>query len=117
MRPRLLIPLVSALLASACASPSVAEAGWRLDPRLCPDLREDVRDSRVVTGRRDLREDRRDVRYVNCPASAFVYTAPRGVVVATRPALPAYYTKVHIGPNGYYAVRRGRRVPIAVVVR
>lgn len=51
---------------------------WTLNPSACPDLREDRRDARVTTSRRDAREDIRDSRTVNCPVSAWSYTPARG---------------------------------------
>lgn len=110
--------LAAALCAlAACSSAEAHPRGvWRLDPRLCPDLREDFRDARVVRGRRDLREDQRDYAVVRCPASAYVYVPPRGVRAAYLPALPRYYNRVYIGPKRtFYTLHRGRHVPIAVV--
>ena len=51
---------------------------WVLDPRRCPDIREDVRDARTTQGRRDRREDRRDQRIVDCPASAYSFVVAPG---------------------------------------
>lgn len=83
--------LTAAIMASALAVPSLASAQttdvrvratvsgeWVLNPRLCPDLREDRRDSRVTTSRRDRREDRRDARIVDCPASAYSFVPDAG---------------------------------------
>ncbi|PQA88065.1 hypothetical protein [Hyphococcus luteus] len=64
---------------------------WKLNPRACPDLvedrydrREDRRDARVDTGRRDRmedrfdrRENRRDRAVTICPARAFYYQPSR----------------------------------------
>jgi hypothetical protein len=64
---------------------------WKLNPRLCYDLREDRydraedrRDARHDYGRRDRREDRwdrrenrRDERVTVCPRSAWVYYPDR----------------------------------------
>ncbi|MGV6821179.1 MAG: hypothetical protein ACWA5T_11870 [Parvularcula sp.] len=110
----LALPFILGAAACASAAPPAHAGEWRLNPRLCPDLREDVRDARVVTGRRDLREDRRDRRVVTCPASAYVWV---GDNVRVRPARPTYRT-IYVGPRGrYYARRNGKDVRIRVVVR
>ena len=51
---------------------------WVLDPRRCPDIREDFRDARKTTSRRDRREDRRDQRVAACPASAYTFVPDAG---------------------------------------
>lgn len=106
-----------ALTAAACAGTSSAQAGaWKLDPRLCPDLREDVRDARVTTSRRDLREDRRDRRVTNCPARAWVYTGHPGKKAVQRPALPRY-SAIYVDKKGrYYGTRNGKRVRIRIAI-
>lgn len=87
---------------------SAAEAGeWRLNPRLCPDLREDMRDRRHTYGLRDLREDIRDSRTVNCPASAWVWVSDRGRVVQTRQRRPDAVV-IHFDPDRRAYYRRGR---------
>ncbi|NNU16368.1 hypothetical protein HK107_08555 [Parvularcula sp. ZS-1/3] len=114
MRNVLILALTTFAVA-ACAS-SQANAGWRLNPALCPDLREDVRDRAVTRGVRDLREDRRDERVVNCPRSAFVYTDARGRALRNPPVLPRAYGRVYLGPRGaYYTVYGGRRRSLAVI--
>lgn len=64
---------------------------WKLDPRACPDLREDRydrredrRDTRVTYGygdraedRYDRRENRRDQAITVCPVRAFYYEPDR----------------------------------------
>ncbi|MEM9233482.1 MAG: hypothetical protein AAGA69_04500, partial [Pseudomonadota bacterium] len=90
------------------------EAGWRLNPALCPDLREDRRDRAVTTGRRDLREDRRVRRYVNCPARAWTYVGPRSS--KARIIAPAY-TSIYVGRDGYYYGIRDRRTVRIVTIR
>lgn len=91
--------LATALLLSGAASAQVitsevriratVSGAWVLDPRRCADTREDYRDSRYTTSRRDRREDRRDARIANCPASAYTFVpdagqAPHGPI-RTRP--------------------------------
>ncbi len=79
--------LIAAILAGSLALPSLAQAQntripivripatvtgtWVLDPLACPDIREDIRDSRITTSRADRREDRRDRRLIDCPPSAY----------------------------------------------
>ncbi|MEZ5920815.1 MAG: hypothetical protein R3C60_05630 [Parvularculaceae bacterium] len=58
------------------AAPAFA-GEWKLNPRLCPDIREDWRDARVTYNRYDRREDRRDRAFTICPRSAFVYVPDR----------------------------------------
>ncbi len=101
---------------AACAGAPPAHAGtWRLDPRLCPDLREDIRDARVTYSRRDAREDRRDRRYVNCPARAWVYVPGRYERAKARPAVPVY-SSIYVNKKGhYYGIRGSRRVRLTVV--
>lgn len=95
----------------ACASSAQADGAWVLNPALCADLREDVRDARVTTGPGDRREDRRDRRYVNCPARAFSYVGPRGRAVPARPT----YSRIYVDPRGrYFGARGGRTVRIVV---
>jgi len=90
---------------------SAAEAGTlRVNPALCPDLREDIRDSRITWGPRDLREDRRDRRVTNCPAAAYSYrpTAVVGVVHAP-------VRGVYVAPAARYHpvhYRRGTRITV-----
>lgn len=58
--------------------PATVSGTWVLNPRACPDLREDVRDARRTTSYADLREDRRDQRIVDCPVSAWSFVATPG---------------------------------------
>ncbi len=81
-----LIAVAAGAAMTLLAAPAFA-GEWRLDPRRCPDLREDRwdrrddrRDERVDYGRRDRAEDRydrreglRDRSITVCPRSAFVY--------------------------------------------
>ncbi|MEM0930272.1 MAG: hypothetical protein AAGI89_13375 [Pseudomonadota bacterium] len=117
MPKRLILTCGFALFASVLVSQSNAHAaGWRLNPALCPDLREDIRDSRVTWSRRDLREDRRDRAVTNCPASAWTYVAPAGVRVGAVPLRPVY-TGVYVNPRGYsyrYRAVRPARINIRV---
>lgn len=117
MSKRSILACGLAFVASVCASHSNAHAaGWRLNPALCPDLREDVRDSRVTWSRRDLREDFRDRAVTRCPASAWTYVAPAGVAVTAVPVRPVY-TGVYVAPRPYrYGYRRVRPVRINVRV-
>lgn len=78
---------------------------WVLDPRRCPDIREDVRDARRNEGRRDRREDRRDRRVVDCPAEAWDFVvgvgeAPKHPVVIERGRLPRSYRGRTLFMNG-----------------
>lgn len=103
-------------LLAACATDAQAQTAgtWRLNPAKCPDLREDRRDARVVTGRRDLREDRRDRRTINCPARAFTYVAPRGVRVVRTPR--PNFSRIYIDRRGhYYGVNGRNRVRLVIV--
>ena len=97
----------------ACASAEPAPAhGWRLNPALCPDLREDRRDRAVTYSRRDRREDRRDSRVTSCPARAWTYVGPYPGAAAR----PPVYSSIYIGHNGaYYGVRNGRSIRIRIV--
>jgi hypothetical protein len=85
--------LAGVLGAGLVLSVAPAMAGeWRLDPRRCPDLREDRydarenrRDERIDFGRGDRREDRADRRedrwdrgLTICPRTALVYYPSRG---------------------------------------
>ncbi len=87
-------PVVAAVLAASIGLPTLAQAQsvrvpvvripatvtgtWVLNPAACPDIREDFRDARVNTGRRDRREDRRDQRIINCPSSAYTFVPAPG---------------------------------------
>ena len=80
---------------------------WRLDPRRCPDLREDRRDARESRrderydySRRDVREDRydrresrRDRAVTVCPRSAFYYAPDRWERGKRPPALRFTYDR------------------------
>lgn len=111
-----LVGAVMGLMAAACASAAPASGEWRLDPRRCPDLIEDRLDRAVTRGAADLREDIRDARVVNCPARAWVWTPARRAVavrrgsrrvVVVRPARPVI-TTFHVRRGGYfYRPRRG----------
>ncbi len=111
-----IIAAMIALFTMGLLPVSSASAGeWRLDPRRCPDLREDIRDSRITWSRRDAREDRRDRRVVNCPARAWVYVPGRFEFLRRRPPHPGAVA-VYVGPKGYYRRHDGRDVTIKVVV-
>ncbi|MEO1042754.1 MAG: hypothetical protein AAFX52_10710 [Pseudomonadota bacterium] len=122
MSKRLVFSCGFALLASSFASSSHAQAaGWRLNPALCPDLREDIRDSRVTWSRRDLREDIRDRSVTNCPASAYTYVAPAAVHVTAVPVRPygavpvrPVYTGVYVAPRARYRAVPRVRVNVRV---
>lgn len=87
---------------------------WRLDPRRCPDLREDRRDRRVTTSRRDLREDRRDERVTRCPASAWVWTGDDRRYAPQRPN----YGSIYFGRDGnVYARYNGGDIRIRLAIR
>ncbi len=107
-----------AFLASANLSQASAHhpSGAYLNPALCPDLREDIRDARVTTSYRDLREDHYDRAVTTCPASAWTYPAATSVYVAAVPARPLY-RGVYVAPRArYYRVRGARRVRVNVHV-
>lgn len=86
---KLLAGLLGAGLVLSVAPAMAGE--WKLNPRLCQDLREDRydraedrRDARRDYGRADRREDRadrrenrRDERVTVCPRSAWVYVPDR----------------------------------------
>ncbi len=111
-----LLAAVIAVFTFGLAPMSGASAGeWRLDPRKCPDLREDYRDSRVTWSRRDAREDRRDRRVTNCPARAWVYVPSRFEYFAKKPVHPGVVA-IYTGPKGYYRRHDGRDIAIKVVV-
>ena len=113
MSKRLVLSCGVALLASNLASLTGAQAaGWGINPAACPDLREDIRDSRVTWSRRDLREDVRDRAVTVCPVSAYRYTAPARVVampaplVVTPVTVRPVYRRVYVAPRGsYYGYR------------
>ena len=113
--------------ATACAAGPAQAAGWRLDPRLCPDLvedardrREDRRDSRIDRGPRDRaedrgdrRENRRDERVTVCPRSAWVWSGP-----PARAARPPAAAVVYFDPIGGRYFRYGpRRTRVFIAVR
>ncbi len=86
---------------------------WVLDPRRCPDLREDVRDARQTTSRRDRREDRRDQRIVDCPASAYSFVVapgqgPRFPVRVGEGRVPRNYVGRPLFTNGGTVGQGGR---------
>ncbi len=106
---------VIALFTIGLAPITGASAGeWRLDPRKCPDLREDYRDSRVTWSRRDAREDRRDKAVTRCPARAWTYVPSRFEYFRKRPAHPGV-VGIYVGPKGYYRRHNGRVIAIRVV--
>ncbi|MEM6913807.1 MAG: hypothetical protein AAF511_07500 [Pseudomonadota bacterium] len=114
MPQRLVLSCGFALLASAFALQSNAQAaGWRVNPALCPDLREDIRDSRITWSRRDLREDIRDRSVTNCPASAYTYVAPTRVHVTAVPLRPVY-TRAYVAPRVRYRPAPRVRVNVRV---
>lgn len=93
---------------------------WRLDPRRCPDLREDRRDARESRrderydySRRDVREDRydrresaRDRAVTVCPRSAFYYVPDRWERGKRPPALRLTYDRrVHLHYHYWNGVR------------
>lgn len=107
------LPFALGLLACASAAPPAQAGEWRLDPRLCPDLREDIRDRRVTYGRRDAREDRRDERVTRCPARAWVWVGDRPRTLPRKPTYDLYW-----GRDGrLYGRGRGRDIRVAVVIR
>ena len=85
---------------------------WVLDPRRCRDIREDFRDARKTTSRRDRREDRRDQRVAACPASSYDFIpdagqgpkhpvrVSRGRVERKYRGRPLFINGDTIGPNG-----------------
>jgi len=108
LTPKYLLSALALAGLVGCATASAEAGEWRLDPRRCPDLREDFRDSQRITGWRDLREDVRDRRSVNCPASAWVWVNDRGRVVHTRPGRPDAVV-VRFQPDRRPYHRRGGR--------
>ena len=105
-------PIMAALAAAGALMGigGAAQAGeWRLDPRRCPDLREDIRDARVDHGWRDRREDRRDRRVTECPRSAWVYIPDRyerqrGYYHSVYRHGPPAYRGIRFSGSGYYGV-------------
>ncbi len=113
--------LSGSLLAFATLTMTTAssQAGWVLNPRLCPDLTEDRVDRiedrvdrRHYNGPRDIREDRRDRRenrrdrgVTQCPARAFTYVNS-GIGIPVRPSPWVTIQRNHNGtlvwhaPNG-----------------
>ena len=113
MSKRVILTGGLACLASAALSQAGAHhpAGAYLNPALCPDLREDIRDARITTSYRDLREDRYDRAITRCPASAWTYPAATGVYAAAIPVRPVYrrvYVALRPRYYGYRGVRRVR---------
>lgn len=121
-----IISVLGVGLATAQAAPPGHRSGeWQLNPRLCPDLREDVRDRRYTYSRRDRREDRRDSRATVCPARAWTYVPSRyeqrrhgrdawRYADRYRPA----YTSIYVDRKGrYYGRLNGRDVRITIVHR
>ncbi|WOI53429.1 hypothetical protein [Parvularcula sp. LCG005] len=118
MNKKMILAGLFAFGSMGAASLGSAVAGeWYLNPRACPDLREDVRDRRIDEGRRDRREDRRDERIVDCPASAYTYVASRHELRRgdRLPARPRF-ERVYKTKGGQYVgvTRRGQRVAINV---
>ena len=121
-----LLPKIAILAAAGVTMAGAASAGtWQLNANKCPDLIEDRLDRRVTTSRADLREDIRDARVVNCPASAWYYVPSAGERRAKR---ARYYTgprTVYVSRKGYYQVpakryakaRTVRPVRVNVVIR
>lgn len=111
---RRLLPKLAILAAAGVTVAGAASAGtWQLNPNKCPDLIEDRIDRRVTVSRADLREDIRDARVVNCPASAWHYVPSYNERRAyTAPV--RYYT----GPRTVYVNRKGYyHAPAKRVVR
>ncbi len=85
---------------------------WVLDPKRCRDIREDFRDARRTTSRRDRREDLRDQRVAACPASAYDFIpdagqGPKHPVLVSRGRVerkyrgrPLFINGDTIGPDG-----------------
>ena len=115
MSKHLIVSIGTALIVSACAAQGRASAaGWRLNPALCPDIREDIRDARITRSRRDYREDIRDQSVTVCPASAWTYVVPARTYVAAVPPRPVY-TGIYVAPRRrYYGYHGRRRVRINV---
>lgn len=105
-------PIIAALasVGALMGIGGAAQAGeWRLDPRRCPDLREDIRDARVDHGWRDRAEDRRDRRVTNCPRSAWVYIPDRyerqrGYYQSAYRSGPPIYRGIRFSGSGYYGL-------------
>ena len=118
MSKRLVFSCGFAFLASGALSQANAHhpTGAYLNPALCPDLREDIRDARVTTSYRDLREDRYDRAVTTCPASAWTYPAAGGVYVTAFPARPVYRGVYVVPRPRSYRVRRARRIRVNVHV-
>jgi hypothetical protein len=117
--------VLGAALGLGLMAPAYAHGGgqWRLNPRYCADIREDVRDrweerrdSRRDYGRYDRaedrfdrRENRRDSRITVCSKRAFVYVGDRGDRRYGRhkPRLQLYYDR-RLGMN--YTLVTGRKI-------
>lgn len=99
-------------VAAMTLTPLAASAGtWRVDPRRCPDLREDRYDRRHNDGWRDRREDRRDERVIRCPARAWYYVPDRYERSRYRPDRPR---DLYVYRDGrpYYYDRGGARITL-----
>ena len=119
------LPKIAILAAAGMTMAGAASAGtWQLNANKCPDLIEDRSERRVTTSRADLREDIRDARVVNCPASAWYYVPSK---YERRQTVKRYYTgprTVYVGRKGYYQVPAKRyaknerpKARISVVIR
>jgi len=78
---------------------------WVLDPRRCKDIREDIRDARKTTSRRDRREDVQDQRVAQCSASAYDFVpdagqGPKYPVRVSRGKVPRKYRGKPLFING-----------------
>ncbi len=97
-------------------APLAASAGeWRLDPKACPDLREDRWDRAHDHGRDDRAEDRRDSRVVRCPTRAWVYVPDRREY-ARHYARPVRPHEVIIYRDGghFYRDRSGAMISVRI---
>jgi hypothetical protein len=108
--------LVAAGLLTLVPAGAAFAGEWRLDPRACPDIREDWRDARRDRGWNDRREDRRDRRVVHCPARAWYYVPDRYERRGWRPARPSEVIILRDG-RPYYRDYRGGLVRLGIDVR
>lgn len=92
------------------------EGYFIVSARSCPDLREDVRDSRRHHGRRDRFEDRRDRRVLDCPPRSWDYVPSRREARAGRHGDRLRPDVAYWDPrtNRYYAQTRWGPVPVHV---
>lgn len=108
--------LIAAGLMTLVPAGAAFAGEWRVNPRACPDIREDWRDARHDNGWRDRREDRRDHRVVRCPARAWYYVPDRYERRSARPGRPTEVIILRDG-NPYYRNSRGGLVRLGIDVR